>query len=137
VTAPPPVRTVLRPLADPRRLVRYGVAGGCAAATHLGTLTALVELAGERPVVASTVGYVLAVAVSYLLQRAWVFDRRGRHRRLLPRFLAVTGVGLALNTVVLGVGTEVLSLHYVAAQAVALVLIPVSNYLLNSLWTFR
>jgi putative flippase GtrA len=137
VTTPGPSPGGVRALADVRRLARYGITGGLSAGTHLGTLTLLVELAGVRPVVGSTVGFLLSVAVSYTLQRTWVFAHAGRHRTLLPRFLIVTGVALALNTVVIHLGTEVFSIHYALVQLVAIVLIPISNYLINSLWTFR
>lgn len=137
MTTPGPSPEGLRGLRDLRRLVRYGVAGGLSAATHLGVLTVLVELASARPVVASTVGFVCSIGVSYGLQRSWVFGSSGRHRTLVPRFLTVTAVALALNTAVLHLGTEVLDVHYVLVQLVAIGLIPISNYLLNSLWTFR
>jgi putative flippase GtrA len=130
-------RSRVRDLADVRRLVRYGVAGGLSALTHLGVLTVLVEWAGVTPVPASTVGFLASVVVSYTLQRSWVFANPGRHRSQLPRFLVVTGVALGLNTSVLWVGTTLLTTHYVLVQLVALALIPLSNYLLNSLWTFR
>lgn len=137
MTTPGPSPTGLARLTDLGRLVRYGVAGGLSALTHLGTLALLVELVGMRPVVGSTIGFLMSIAVSYGLQRTWVFANRNRHRTLLPRFLTVTAAALLLNTVVLHVGTEVLEAHYAAVQVVAIVLIPLSNYLLNSLWTFR
>jgi putative flippase GtrA len=83
------------------------------------------------------VGFLVGLVVSYSLQRRWVFAHDGRHRRLLPRFLTVTGLALLLNTAVVHVGTEVLELHYAPVQLVAFAVIPVSNYLLNSWWTFR
>lgn len=118
------------------RLARYAVTGCLSAATHLGTLTVLVESGAAPPVTASTVGFVLSIVVSYTLQKSWVFASTARHRTTLPRFLVATLVAMLLNAAVVGLGTEVFSLHYLAVQAVALVLIPVSNYVINALWTF-
>ncbi|WP_169786687.1 GtrA family protein [Nitriliruptor alkaliphilus] len=126
-----------RRLSDVRRLVRYVIAGSTAAGSHLATLTLLVELGGLRPLVASTVGFGVGLVVSYTLQRRWVFASLGRHRTLLPRFLTVIAVALLLNTVVVHLGTEVLTVHYALVQLVAFGLIPLNNYVLNSLWTFR
>src|SRR5699024_6912188 len=89
------------------------------------------------PVLASTIGFVLSIVVSYTLQKLWVFSSTARHRTTLPRFLAATTVAMLLNAAVLTLGTEVFSIHYLVVQGVALVLIPLSNYLINSLWTFR
>jgi putative flippase GtrA len=124
-------------LLDVGRLLRYAVAGGASALTHLGTTALLVEVAAVRPVVASTIGFVASIAVSYLLQRRWVFHSPVANRLALPRFLTVTAIGFLLNGSILWVGTEVLDVHYAPVQLVALVVIPVSNYVLNSLWTFR
>jgi putative flippase GtrA len=119
------------------RLVRYGVTGLLSAATHMGVLVLLVEFAAWRPVWASTVGFLASVAVSYLLQRAWVFESSTPMRTSFPRFATVALVALFLNTLILAVGTEFFTAYYVVVQAVALIAIPVSNYILNSLWTFR
>jgi putative flippase GtrA len=124
-------------LLDVRRLLRYAVAGGASALTHLAMTALLVEVAGLRPVFASTIGFVASIAVSFLLQRGWVFRSQVPNRLAVPRFLTVTAVGFALNASILWIGTEVLEAHYAPVQLVALVAIPVSNYLLNSLWTFR
>jgi putative flippase GtrA len=138
VSTTDPVRPRRRhELLDTSRLLRYGVAGGLSMFTHVGTLTLLVEAVGMRPVWASSIGFALSVLVSYSLQKWWVFASGSRHRSAIPKFLVATCVALLLNAAVIAIGTDVLHVHYVAVQVVALVLIPVSNYLINSLWTFR
>lgn len=104
--------------------------------THAGVLVALVEGAGLAPVVASTIGFVASIAVSYALQHAWVFRTGARHTAAGPRFLAVTAVAFGVNAAILWAGTEAASLPYPLVQAVALVVIPVLNYTLNARWTF-
>ncbi|MFA9446133.1 GtrA family protein [Egicoccus sp. AB-alg6-2] len=124
-------------LRDLRRLVRYGISGGTAALTHFTVLTALVELTGLRPVLASAIGFLCGLVVSYTLQRRWVFATGLKHAFTLPRFLAVVGLGLAINSTVLWIGTEHLHHHYALVQLVAFAVVPLNNYVLNSLWTFR
>jgi putative flippase GtrA len=87
--------------------------------------------------VASSFGFALSIAVSYVAQRRWVFADTVRVRSSLPRFLGVVAVGFSLNAAIVWFGTEMLAAHYAGAQAVAFVLVPLSNYLLNGLWTFR
>jgi putative flippase GtrA len=128
---------LIRSLLTGRRLFSYGVTGLLSALTHLGSLILLVEVTGLRPVIASTIGFILSIAVSFTLQHRWVFPNAMRATTTLPRFLVVAAVGLALNTVILTVGTEWFTAYYVVVQMVAFVVIPVSNYLLNGLWTFR
>jgi putative flippase GtrA len=120
----------------PGRLVRYGVSGGLSALTHLTVGLVARTVLGQPPVMASTVGFAASVAVSYLLQRAWVFRATAGHAVTGPRFLTVTAGAFALNTGVLWIGAELLGGPYVAVQMVAILLIPGLNYLLNSRWTF-
>ena len=119
------------------RLIRYAVSGGLSAATHFGVGLALADGLHVVPIAASTAGFVASVAVSYVLQKAWVFRSTATHAVAGSKFLAVTGCAFALNTVVLWLGTEVLHGPYPAVQATSLVLIPVLNYSINSRWTFR
>ncbi len=124
------------PNAEVKRLFRYGVSGAASTVTHFGLGLSLTEGAGVRPVLASAVGFVASIGVSYTLQRSWVFGSTAGHAIAGRRFLTVTAVALALNSVVLGLGTELLGGPFVLVQAVALVVIPVVNYALNSRWTF-
>lgn len=119
------------------RLIRYGIAGGASALTHFGVGLALAEGLGVRAVVASTAGFAASVLVSYVLQHLWVFRSAATHVVAGPKFLTVTAAAFALNTVVLWLGTEVVAGPYPLVQGIALVLIPVLNYSLNSRWTFR
>ncbi|WP_312034085.1 GtrA family protein [Actinoplanes sp. TBRC 11911] len=119
------------------RLIRYAISGGASALTHFGLGFVLAEGLGVRPVVASTTGFVASIFVSYLLQHSWVFRSAARHSVAGGRFLTVTGIAFAMNTVILWTGTEALHAPFVAVQSVALVAIPIVNYVMNSRWTFR
>lgn len=119
------------------RLIRYGISGCASALTHFSVGLLLAEVLGVRPVAASTTGFVASVLVSYVLQHTWVFRSSSRHVVTSGRFLTVTGVALALNTVILWTGTEIFAAPYAVVQSVALVVIPCVNYVMNSRWTFR
>ncbi|MEU4619229.1 GtrA family protein [Actinoplanes sp. NPDC023801] len=116
-------------------LARYAVSGGLSALTHFTVGLAAVRF-GLAAVPASTTGFAASIAVSYLLQRAWVFRSGAAHTVTAPRFLTVTAAAFGLNTAVLWTGTDVLGVPYPVAQVVAIVLIPGLNYVLNSRWTF-
>lgn len=130
-----PAASSLQLLMAPR-LVRYGFAGGLSFLTHLIVLVALVEAGDIDPVLATMCGFLASVVVSYLLQHWWVFLADVPMREAFPRFLLVTAVGLAINSLIMGLGIRVANLHYLLVQIVAFVAVPVSNYLLNRSWTF-
>ncbi|GAA1631119.1 GtrA family protein [Actinoplanes couchii] len=117
------------------RLARYAVSGGLSALTHF-TVGLAATGSGVPAVPASTAGFVASIAVSYLLQRAWVFRSTSGHTVTGPRFLTVTAAAFTLNTAVLWAGTSLLGAPFAVAQAVAILLIPALNYAINSRWTF-
>lgn len=119
-----------------RRLVRYGLVGMLGASIHFGTLILLVR-AGMPPVPASVMGFVLTVLVSYLLNYYWTFEAKRVHRSSLPRYVVITVSGLILNASVMYLTVEVWEWDYRLGQTVAVILIPLSNFLLSSVWAFR
>ena len=117
--------------------------GGFAAVGAVGTafsyllLVGLVELAGVDPVSASAAGFLLGAVVNYSLSRKLVFRSQRAHREALPRFLAVAGSGLLLNTLLMGLLTRHTAVPYLISQMLVTGLLLGWHYLLNVLWTFR
>lgn len=116
--------------------VRYGIAGSAAAATLLVVLTLLVEVAGITETLASAIGFACAVAVNYVLQHRFVFDRERGHALYLPRYLAVTMATLALNTVLFWALSSGLGMFYLASQAITIGVIVPINFVINRSFTF-
>lgn len=117
------------------QLVRYVIAGGTAAATHLLVLVLLVELAGCPATLASALGFAAATPVNYGLQHRFVFRRSGGHGRFFTRYLAVTAATMALNTALFALLAA--WLPYLLAQVVTIGMIVLVNFLLNRHVTFR
>ena len=89
------------------------------------------------PVWATVAGSAAGALVNYLLNRRYTFDSRKPHRDAGPKFLTVAvGTGL-LNAILVYIGTDLLGLYYLLVQCVATVIVFLSNFLLNSVWTFR
>jgi putative flippase GtrA len=120
-----------------QELLRYVVAGGAALAVQLGVLTFLVEFFRVVPTVATSVGFVAAIVVNYVLQRRFVFQAEVGHSRAFARYLAVTLLGLAVNAAVFYVLTRQLGVFYALAQTLTTGLLFVVNYVVNRNFTFR
>lgn len=115
---------------------RYGLAGGTSALTHLAVLSVLVEIFAVNKALASTVGFLCAIPVNYLLQHWFVFSRSGRHGRFFGRYLAVTLAGLGLNSGLFLLGVNVFGFHYLPTQIAVIGLIFVANFFINREFTF-
>jgi putative flippase GtrA len=117
------------------QFLRFVVVGCIVTATHFVVLIVLVEWGHWPPVVATAAAFLVAVSVSYALNGLWTFRTWDRHSRRAPRFLAVSLIGLGLNT---GVFWVVLSLGavYLLAQAAASSVVMFWNFEANRRITF-
>jgi putative flippase GtrA len=119
------------------QVFRFAVVGVVATVTHIAVLIAGVEWLGLHPVFASTLGFIAAVADSYLLNRSWTFKSDAAHGETLWKFVVVSLIGLGLNTAMMTTLVGYFHWWYLWAQLATLLVVPASNYLLNRHWTFK
>jgi putative flippase GtrA len=120
-----------------RQIARFAVVGVIATLTHLGFLVLGVEWLGMNPVIASVLGFIAAVIISYILNHRWTFESDHAHSSTLWRYVVVSLFGLALNTVMMTTLVQYFHWWYFWAQLSVLLVVPLSNFLLNRYWTFN
>jgi len=128
------------------QFMRFGLVGVLAAVGHYGTLVALVELTGTRPVLAALAGYLVGGAIAYVLNRRWTFDSDMRHHTALVRFIVVTAIGFLLTGLCMSVLDPWMAalpiplvpgrLRYLLAQLVTTGIVMIWSFWANKLWTF-
>nr|WP_294546094.1 GtrA family protein [uncultured Rhodopila sp.] len=114
--------------------LRYAIAGGLALALHLIVLQSLLSIACPA-LPASAIGFVLACALNYTLQKLWVFRSSRAHAVALPRYVGITTVMLGVNTLLFGL-LHGLGLAPLAAQTATTGCVFVLNFLGNRRFTF-
>lgn len=119
------------------QFVKFGLVGILATLCHMGTLIILVEYLKYQPVLASTIGFIIAVFVSYILNYRYTFMVRGSHILLFSRYLIVCIIGLAINTSIMFLTVKILNWWYIIGQIPTLLIVPIINFLLNKYWTFN
>jgi putative flippase GtrA len=120
----------------PIRFVRYAMFGGVGTAAHFAVLVLLVQGASAGPVLASTAGAVVGLAVNYALNHRFTFASERRHAQAFPRFAAVAVAGMAVNAALIAALVHGAGTHYVLAQVCATLAVLVLTYLGNRAWTF-
>src|SRR3954463_11029934 len=96
----------------------YIGAGGIATASHYAVTIAAVELLGVPPLAATAAGFVVGSALKYWLNYSVAFRSRARHSHAMTRFVAASGVMLALNTALFASIQQGFGLQYVIAQVI-------------------
>lgn len=122
--------------ATARQFVFYGTAAGFALLVHLSILVILVQYLDVDETLASALGFICAVPVNFYLQRRFVFVSKVDLLRSFATYLAITFIGLGLNTIVFWLLTEWTELHYTLVQIVTTLAISVFNFVANRTYSF-
>lgn len=120
-----------------KKVFRYIVVGVIGTATHVGALVLLVEIFYMDPVLSSTLGFILTVIVSYILNYFWTFESSQNHIIALSRYVIVSVTGLLLNVGIMHLTVNILGWWYILGQATVSFVIPVTNFLMNNYWSFK
>lgn len=119
-----------------RQFSSFAGVGAVATMAHYLTLLALVEGGVAHPAPASAAGAALGALVSYVLNYRVTFAAQSPHRKTLPRFLAIAGVAMILNFVLMHGLVAWLALPYLAAQVVVSGVVLLLTFGANRNWTF-
>lgn len=119
------------------RFSKFGLVGVLATLVHVAVFLLLVQSRAASPLQASVPAFAAALALSYTFNRSWTFSATGRHRRQLPRYASIAGLGLSMNLLIMYVVVDVLKWAYGAALALVVLSVPLATYFLNRRWTFR
>lgn len=106
------------------------------AVLHFSSVIVLVEKAGLDPVIGSALGFFLALVVSFYLNRNWTFESRAAGPRQFLIYSLVSLNGLLLNSGIMYFSVHVWQWNYLYGQGLAAVVVPISNFILNRIWTF-
>lgn len=129
------LREIMRDLRT--QIMRFGLVGITATATHIGTVLLLVERGGREPLTANFIAFALAVLVSFWGHYHWTFKTSTPYRSAFPRFFAIAVLGLGLNQTIMFSAVTILTLDYRLGLTAVIMLVPALSFIANKLWTFQ
>ena len=118
------------------RFVRYSLVGVFSVILYYISLVFLVEVMKLSPTLASAYAFGLILVIAYMLNYYWTFQSKNRHTYVIPRFIFTSLLGILLNSGVMFVSVEILGLWYLVGATIGIIIGPVSNFILNSNWSF-
>lgn len=121
-----------------RRFAKFGLVGATGVVVNLGLLAALTEILGVHYLLSAAVALEVSILSNFTFNDLWTFrDRRpGRWWNRLGRFNTISLGALFVNLLVLALLVEVLAMHYLAAELVAIGVSFLANYAGNISWTY-
>lgn len=111
--------------------VKYVIAGGTAAATYLGISFALIDVAGWHYLLGVDAAFIIALAVSFALQKFWTFRDARRNGMSTQAFVyaVVAVINLGITTAGVYVLVEFAQWWYTAAQIVMGAVVAIESFL--------
>ncbi|TFI55834.1 GtrA family protein [Mastigocladus laminosus UU774] len=119
------------------KFIRYAIVGVLGTSLHTGVLVLLVEVFSTPPLLSTSAGFIASFIASYLLNYKWTFRSKGKHINTLIRYSAVSLSGFILNLTIMFLIVDIFSLWYMIGQIISIIVVPVSNFILNSRWAFK
>ena len=110
--------------------------GLATAVIHFGILLVGVERFAMDEVLASSLGFIVAVTFNYFMHYSWTFDQPAPHGRTLMRYFVMIGCGFMINGVIMYVASDEMAILYLLSQALAMVAVLAWNYLMANYWVF-
>ncbi len=120
-----------------RTLIRYFTIGCLAVSVHFFILFTLIEYTTTDPVIATSLGFSVAVVFNYFCQYRWTFKANGPHRRLFFRFALIALLMLAVNAVLFNHFNQQMRMPYLFAQILTSGIVFLCSFTLNRTYTFH
>lgn len=119
------------------KLIRFVCIGVLSGAIYALVTAALVSRLGVAPVPASIAGYCASVPASFLGHRNISFRSRGRWTSEAVRFVLMQAANIAVTALSMHGSVEWAGAPYWWGMIIAVVLIPIANFILMNVWVFR
>ncbi|TXC92984.1 GtrA family protein [Metabacillus litoralis] len=118
------------------KFIKYSFVGIICTLIYFISMFLFVELFKKDPVISATTSFIIMTVFSFLLNKKYTFGGVYSHQQLL-RFSIVAGIGFTLNLIIMYGVVHLLSLHYIVGEITTLLIIPIVNFTLNNIWTFK
>ena len=114
----------------------FGLVGGTATLTHVGTALVAHDYGRFAPLAANLAGYACAVMVSYFGHARLTFRRPPLHGPQFLRFVATSLSVLALNQLIVFIGVSIVHVRFAWALIPAVIVVPIVTFVISKLWAF-
>lgn len=131
------MHSVFRRLTLDTQIIRYGIVGLIGTMLHIAVLVLLVEKYRLSSLWASSLGFLVVLIVSFILNRYWTFRSCGAVSVEFVKYSVTCVFGFVLNFSIMFFFVDVLHWYYVIGQMMVILVIPASNFLLSRYWCFR
>jgi dolichol-phosphate mannosyltransferase len=119
--------------------IKFSLVGASNTLIHLAILYILTEYLGFYYLLASFIGFVIAVTNSFILNTLWTFkkDIKEKVGFRYSKFFTISVIAALINISLLYIITEYFGIWYILSQIIATSVSLIVNFIGNKIWTFK
>jgi putative flippase GtrA len=118
------------------KLMRFGLVGLLSAAVYSVAVVGLVAMLKLDGKLANVIGYVVALPINFVGHRHFTFVSKGIVSGDAIRFCILHGINIGISTAGFGILVDGMKLPYWFGILGALVLVPISTFIVMDVWVF-
>lgn len=116
--------------------MRFGIVGATSGFVFACTTFLLISEGRVDERLSSIIGYIVSMPVNFFANRSFSFRSKGNLRSDAIRYTVLQVVNMAVSAGAMQAATNTLGLHYLFGIVGAIVLVPLTNFLLMEIWVF-
>lgn len=120
-----------------REFAKYFVIGCSGVVLDVGSLYALKQYLGLRPIAAVVINQAVLINYVFLLNKYWAFKAKGVTHRQVMRFYALAGVNYLISIAWMWTFNEHFGVNYLLVRLANIALAVGWNFLLYKHWVYR
>ena len=124
-----------------REFITFGIIGGINTVLSLVIYWICINVFGIYYVIANIIGWIITVAISYVLNNIFTFNngssREWSLKALCKAYMSYALTGLIISNLLLVLWVDVLNINENIAPLINLVVTVPINFIINKLWVYK
>lgn len=120
-----------------RELLTFGAIGLVATGVHVATALLAYRFLSASPLFSNTLGYIFSVGFSFFGNSRFTFRTKMHDPKIIVRYIAVSISMLIISQLIVYINSNIFGISFYLSMIFVVVAIPISNFFLSKIWTFR
>lgn len=117
------------------QIFKFVIVGGLAFLIDYFLLFILTEFINIHYLISSIISFIVSLVFNYVLSIKWVFDvTKKQTYKEITMFIILSVIGLGINQLIMYVGVDKLSIHYMIIKLLATVIVMIWNFITRKIF---
>ena len=118
-----------------QQIFKFAIVGGLAFLIDYCLLFILTEFINIHYLISSIISFIVSLIFNYVLSIKWVFDvtKKQTYKEIIV-FVILSVIGLGINQLIMYVGVDKLSIHYMIIKLLATVIVMIWNFITRKIF---